>query len=664
MAVNFVVRKCTQCAGKLQYIKEKKIWKCLYCGAEIERQEQYDGLFTIKNVVRQSLLDLAHRRLDSALRNIIECEKIDSKYVGTLIAKISYEMIAMTTPNFCSENEAKNLLSQLKKNYEQLKEMGESITEEEEMLYECLEEDDIYATLMLVFDSLNDKKRRDFIRALLEPKEIYSKTVNNNLLSFAIKNNDYTLADSIVSNTSNLDVKLALVELLNQYPDNDNKGENCLKLLKTGILGYDDSRIIESYLTTSEDSIATKITILIGALESKMKFGFEMLIEQILKKATKEQVELVVSTLCREKLTDDNVFRLIDFAFSSNTSTIVLVVLNCLQESGQYLFVPSKYLISFLNTVGHSASEKIEVIKKCFEFKIDPKEFETVVTNYLCHNASLVQERIIVLPYLIEKSTVFPTSTIENYVLKVSIDGVEKPNIISALFEKNLNISFFHELLSNYMNTNTDQKEIKMRVIDVLCKQGIKLTPSAFIDYICNSTDEVPTKIQFIKKMIQNGSQLRGDTANLYLEKTNPNQFSSELFSMICISGSVFSEKGIEKYLLHMKDREGIRVSNLKTMIEHSNMGIVTLSCQVQHLGNEVSCNILQAYLLTTTDSEQMALEIVDFLVNRLKIKINAPITFSGTSMKLKKYVVANRDRLSDITNKICEKYKVYTMLF
>ena len=64
MAVNFVARKCTQCAGKLQYIKEKKLWRCMYCGAEIEREEQYDGLFTIKNVVRQSLLDTSYRRLD------------------------------------------------------------------------------------------------------------------------------------------------------------------------------------------------------------------------------------------------------------------------------------------------------------------------------------------------------------------------------------------------------------------------------------------------------------------------------------------------------------------------------------------------------------------------------------------------------------------------
>ena len=126
MGVSFVARKCTQCAGRLQYIKEKKLWKCLYCGAEIERQEQYDGLFTIKNVVRQCLLDTAFRRLDSAAKNLVECEKIDSRYVGTLIAKITHEMISVITPGACSERDVRNLFAQLKKNYEALK-IGEQL---------------------------------------------------------------------------------------------------------------------------------------------------------------------------------------------------------------------------------------------------------------------------------------------------------------------------------------------------------------------------------------------------------------------------------------------------------------------------------------------------------------------------------------------------------
>lgn len=168
MGVSFVARKCTQCAGRLQYIKEKKLWKCLYCGAEIERQEQYDGLFTIKNVVRQCLLDTAFRRLDSAAKNLVECEKIDSRYVGTLIAKITHEMISVITPGACSERDVRNLFAQLKKNYELLRGISPTVTEEEEVLYEFLEEPDIFATLVLVYDSLNDSARRDYVLQMLK----------------------------------------------------------------------------------------------------------------------------------------------------------------------------------------------------------------------------------------------------------------------------------------------------------------------------------------------------------------------------------------------------------------------------------------------------------------------------------------------------------------
>lgn len=188
MAVSFVARKCTQCAGKLQYIKEKKIWKCLYCGAEIEKQEQYDGLFTIKNVVRQSLLDTAYRRLDSAFKNLIECEKIDSRYVGTVIAKLAYDVTRVITPGACDQKDVKSIFAQLRKTYEQLKSTGATISDDEEALYEFLEEPDIFATLILVYDSLNDIARRDFVAQMLDAKEVYSKYANNNLLSFAIKN--------------------------------------------------------------------------------------------------------------------------------------------------------------------------------------------------------------------------------------------------------------------------------------------------------------------------------------------------------------------------------------------------------------------------------------------------------------------------------------------
>ena len=183
MPVSYVARKCTQCAGKLEYIQEKKTWKCLYCGAEIERTEQYDGLFTIKNVVRQALLDVAYRRLDSAQKNIVECEKIDSRYIGTIIARIAFQMITAITPNACPQAEQRNLLAQLRRDYESLTAIDKNVTGDEEALYEFFDSADVYATLLLVYDSLNDAARRDYVSGLLNAAQVYAKESNKNLLS-------------------------------------------------------------------------------------------------------------------------------------------------------------------------------------------------------------------------------------------------------------------------------------------------------------------------------------------------------------------------------------------------------------------------------------------------------------------------------------------------
>lgn len=664
MAVSFVARKCTQCAGKLQYIKEKKIWKCLYCGAEIEREEQYDGLFTIKNVVRQSLLDTAYRRLDSASKNVIECEKIDSRYVGTLIAKIAHEMITVITPGACSDRDAKNIFAQLKKNYELLKSQNPSITDDEEALYEFLEEADIYATLVLVFDSLNDTSRRDYVLSLLDAKGVYSKAANSNLLSYAIKNNHLDMVDDIISNANNVDVKAALSEILTKYPDGEKKGQNISRLFDTGALKTEDKPIVEKYISSSQDSKATKASVIVSSLNNGMRIGLETIIDNVMKSANKEQVDAVASAICKSKLSDEDVLRLVDFGFASGSPDIAISILECLKQSGQYLLIPAKFLISLLSMDAYSSEDKVKILNKCFEFKMDNKAFESVVTNYLCYNASSAQNRKPVLSCLFEKATSFPTNTVETYVLKSNTDGEEKPNVISAMFDKGLNVSFFNDLLSKYMNSSIDAPETKAKIVNVLSEKGLKVNPSSFIEYICESSDDLPEKMQFIKRMINNGSQLRGDAANTYLERTSPVAFSAELFALIFSPSSTFSAKGIEKYLLEMKDREANKANNLKTIIEHSSVSVASMKSQVTHLGNSIGCNLLQAYLLTTTDSIQLATEIVDYFVNQAKIKINAEISVSGSSMKLKKYVASNKEKLSDVTNAICEKYKVYSMLF
>ena len=664
MGVSFVARKCTQCAGRLQYVKEKKLWRCLYCGAEIERQEQYDGLFTIKNVVRQSLLDTSFRRLDSAEKNLVECEKIDSRYVGTLIAKIAHEMISVITPGACSERDVRNLFAQLKKNYELLQGISKTVTDEEEALYEFLEEPDIFAMLVLVYDSLNDSARRDHVFQMLDAKQIYSKDSNGNLLTYALKNSKYDLADDVLRNTNNINVSMAFSEVLQKYPDGDKKREHIANLIKTHALSYGDRAVIEKYLTSSGDSIDTKAIIIKTAVANGVDISLEFVVRNILPAVGNEHAISILDAYCSKKLVDDDVLRILTFACSCKDSKTAIGALDCLKRGNQYVLIPSKMLIAMLSERGLTASDKISVLDKLFEFKVEAISVEAAMTNYLCFNQDPVATRREVIPYLLDKSSVLPTSTVQNYVLKCAIDGSEKPAIVKAIFDKGLNTSFFNELLSKYMNSSTDSNEVKAEITEILSGGGLKIDPNSFIDYICGTQNDVPAKIQFIKKMVANGSQLRSDAANAYLERTPPDQFSSELFSLIFTPASSFSAKAVERYLLYCRDRETIKAQNFRTIADRCSGGVGAITCQVSHAGDSISCSILQAYVLLSTDSQGVVQDIVGWLMTQQRMKINAEITVSGRNMKFKKYVVANKDKLSNTANFICEHYKVNSMLF
>ena len=51
MAVSYVSKKCPSCAST-KFIEDKisKSWVCTYCGTVIERHEEADTLYTIKNI--------------------------------------------------------------------------------------------------------------------------------------------------------------------------------------------------------------------------------------------------------------------------------------------------------------------------------------------------------------------------------------------------------------------------------------------------------------------------------------------------------------------------------------------------------------------------------------------------------------------------------------
>lgn len=663
MGVRFVARKCTQCAGKLEYIKEKKIWRCLYCGAEIEREEQYDGLFTIKNVVRQSLLDTAYRRLESAADNLTECEKIDSKYIGTIIAKIAYQMIGMITPGAFSEADARGMLAQLKRNYASLREISPSVEEEEEALYEFLEEADIYATLVLVYDSLGDSSRRDFVKQLLEAGEIYSKEANRDLFLYALRNQEIPLADAVAQNAAHLDIPFTLKELLAHYPDTPAKGEHAKRLLPAGDCGSEGKRLVSDYLTSSADSVGTKAGILSGALHCNIRVDIELAVSQVLREADEGQVEDILNAYVGQKLADPEVYALLSFAFTCGRQPIALLCLRTLKQSGQYVYIPAKLLIAMLSQPDWTPEEKAALLEESFAFSIGEKELDALLANYLCFHTGSPQERRPVIDCLLRHDTAIPTQTVEQYVLDCQTDGEQKAEIVKAIWEKDLNLSFFQDLLSQYLNRSKDPPEVKGQITALLSAGGLKADAGALIEYLCQSTDEVAVKVQIVRNVTSAGSPLRADAASTYLERVGREHFSSELLAQLCTPASVFRAKAVEAYLLYLTDHAAVKGQRAKAFLEHAAEDLAAVPVLVNHLGNPVSCNLLQAYVLLTPDPRETAVEIAGYLMQQQGMKINAKIQVYGNSMKLKKYVCANKERLSEATNAVCEAYNVYSML-
>ena len=177
MAIRYTSQKCDSCGStKFDYIEKLNMWECAYCGNRIERHEEVDTMFTIKNVVRQVLVDVSYQRFNDAKNNLVECEKIDSRYVGTNIARISY-LLNAAMYNAQSQQEQRNMFAQIKKYYLALCSDGR-ISEEEQVLYEFLDSAEAIGTLILVYDTLGDNKRLEMIYPLFKTEEVYSMHLN------------------------------------------------------------------------------------------------------------------------------------------------------------------------------------------------------------------------------------------------------------------------------------------------------------------------------------------------------------------------------------------------------------------------------------------------------------------------------------------------------
>lgn len=666
MAVNFIARKCA-CGGKLEFDPQKKIWICKYCGTVVEREAtfdkvQVDGIEGISDVVRQTLIDIANNKMDSASRNLEDCERKNHKHIGTLIANISYNLSMISCAK--SQDEARGFLDKVKVYARRLQSEFPVIAEDEINLYEAFGEGvaDIYANLLVVFDTLNDSSRIEYVSSKMRTEEIFSEHANKNLLKIALKRQNYDIVEAVVNNIGHIDKKYSLQEILMNYPIQEKKMGMVDKLFSAQIAEALGKGFFEQYFGNSTDSIEMKTAIISKLASTNLRCNAESIVKAICNQMDNyENSKGVFLALYETKISDQETEALLVFCLMVNKDYFVLkAFLDALSEKNVFVQLSSRAVISFLDSSSYGSSEKKDIVKKMFEFEIDAKSKDAIYNYYLNNNSDDKDVRFDIIEVLLTEGCPISNGTVKNYVVKTARDEENKINIIKLIFATGINKTYLGDLLSEYLLSGCDEKTIKDDITELLIDTGFKIDSNVFTQYVSDSTDSVETKIAKIKKLVQNGTMVKADCLENYiLSIGKTNEFSEEIFNLLSKNTFTFSANAYLKFLTECHDIDKVRHSSkiLYSITADLNSSHVGFS----HIGNSMSGNILQAYVLCANDSYEVVKAIVSDLIG-YKVKLNTEMTVNGGMMKFKKYVADNKTSLSPLSVQICEENRMFSL--
>lgn len=666
MAVSFIARKCA-CGGKLEFDPQKKIWICKYCGTVVEREATFDkvhvdGIEGISDVVRQTLMDIANNKMDSASRNLEDCERKNHMHVGTLLANISYNLSMISYAK--SQDEARGYLDKVKVYAKRFQTEFPAIAEDEINLYEAFGDGtaDIYANLLVVFDTLNDSNRIEYILSKLHIEEIFSEHANKNFLKIALKRQNFDIAEAVVNNISHIDKQYSLREILMNYPIQDKKAGIVQKLFSAQIAEALGKGFFERYFENSTDSVDMKTTVILKLSTTNLRCNAETIVKAVYNQMDSyEHSKEIFSALYETKYSDQETEALLVFCLMINKEYYVLkAFLDTLDEKSVFMQLGSREVISFLDSSSLGACEKRAIVKKMFKFEMDSKSKDAIYNYYLNNNADDKDTRLEILKELLVEGCPISNSTVKNYVVKTTRDKENKFDIINLIFATGINKTYLGDLLSEYLISACDEKSIKDAITELLINDGFKIDSNVLMQYIANGSDEIDAKIFKVKKFLQNGTQVKADCLESYiLSVGKTNVFSEELFNLLAKNAFAISANAYAKFLLECADIDKVRHNSkiLSSITSDLNASYISLS----HLGNSLTCNVLQAYILNAKDSYDVVKAIVNEMLAS-KIKLNSEITVGNSMIKFKKYVADNKTSLSPLTLQICEENRMFSL--
>jgi uncharacterized protein YsxB (DUF464 family) len=328
--------------------------------------------------------------------------------------------------------------------------------------------------------------------------------------------------------------------------------------------------------------------------------------------------------------------------------------LSVLKEKGIFLAVESRMVASMLMRNDMSVEDRIALLDAAEECRLDERGNDNILSIFLSGDKEDSESvRIPLITAVLAHMSTVSQKTVEYYLINNNLDADQKPDILKLFFTKNINISYFREMLSSYLNQSNDSPIVKTEIVRYLTNKGLSANAETITDIACSSASgDVEEAIRLITRMKQNGTIMSGNALGIYLERVKPEQYNNSIISLLYMPGCIISDTALFNYILYGEDVLDTKKNNAQELI-NANPGGCSSLINMELFGANVVCNLLQAYSLTAIDSAETAGAIVNSM-KAAGAKLNTPISVNNNEMKFQKYVQNISNCLSDLSRNLC----------
>ena len=655
MGFGYKQRECETCGGQLVYLSDTKDFRCSYCGNRYDRTESYDGQFSVRHAAHQVLSALSNSNLELAEENLNDCNKIDPAYSGSIIAAIAFHIEkARYAPDHGSQqNEIAQAISFFKK-MEQPFEAESSQCDTEVDFYENLDSADVRSVLISTYKLLNDQGRMSFLKEGFHAESIHSEKAAIDVLSYAASEGEFAQVDALLRSSATVDTGLLVDLLLNSYPACDQKTENIRLALKRTANPCGFRTALSTYLSTSQDDISCKISVLESFSEKGVAARGDA-VATLLKGSNEHDVVRLAAVVRAFPQSDEDVDQILGACFSYLKSNEMQLVLDALAASGSFLSFSQECMMSMLSRADLTREEKILCLDVAKSHGLTEKRKQSVFGAVLMAPFD-PEEKIALISVIADSMSAVNPMTAERYLMDCGSDADKKPDVVKALFSRIEAKGSLEYAANRYATSNADDLAVHNAVVQMLAREGFIKTARNFDGFL--QTGDEDYALNAARDMKEAGVKLGPNVLQEYLEKTlGTPEYSSRLFAEFVTAESRVTPETFVRFLFEAPDEEG-KAAKVKTLYDRLTCDLNGYRTKVSASGGTVDASVFHSYLIGNRDGSKTAEAVARLLLTTVA-KPNSEVLLNGKPMKFKKLLQSGAAQLPDPSRSFCSSIRL-----